>query len=235
MKCASALPLFCVLFVGCASAPAGDDIVPVNEAPTEVEEVEEVDPQELEKLERKLGLAHARLQMKEMEVAAFDQKHASDMSFADAAIDMAETRLVTFREADAPSRRASEELDLTRARDRAQEAMDELAQIQIMYEGQDLDDLTAEFVVSRGRRQAERAQAAIAIQEAAFKALTERKLPLEESELELALERARADRRKTELDGEIGRRRQAIAIREAQHGIMDLEQDIAKAQEEAKP
>lgn len=48
-----------------------------------------------------------------------------------------------------------EELKLKQARERALEAKEELQQLELMYEDQDLDDRTREFVIQRGKRHAE--------------------------------------------------------------------------------
>ncbi len=66
----------------------------------------------------------------------------------------------------------------------------ELAQIEIMYKDQNLDGLTAEFVVSRGRRNAERAAQRIEIQEFGFARFKNHELPQEEQGLSLPVEKA---------------------------------------------
>ena len=74
---------------------------------------------------------------------------------AQADVTMAEAKLATFREVDKPNRVAAQTLGLQTARDRAQEAADELAQVEIMYAEQDLNDMTREFVIQRERRAAD--------------------------------------------------------------------------------
>ena len=229
MKQAGLFPLLTFLFVGCASTSAGD--LPSAAAEASASGASE---SKVEELGRKLKLARARLVMKEMEQEAFVQQHENQMRYARAEVAMAEAKLAKFREVDAPGRVASEELDLRTTRDRAQEAKDELAQIEIMYADQDLDDLTAEFVVSRGRRAAERAQARIEIQEAAFKSLRERELPQEEKQLELALDKARTELEKAEVDGKIAEQGKAIAIQEAKDGIEKLEQELNEGRQGAQ-
>jgi len=226
MKTALVLPLLATLFVGCASTSA-------KEAPPTASTMN-ADKNKVDELERKLKLARARLEIKHLEEKAFVQSQENQVRFAEAAVAMAEAKLAKFREVDAPNKLASAELDLQTSRDRAQEAQDELAQIEIMYAEQDLDDLTAEFVVSRGRRSAERAQARIAIEETSFQALRERELPQEEAQLELALDKARTELQNTSLEGEIGLQGKAVAIEEAQDQIVKLEQELAEAKQGAR-
>ena len=144
---------------------------------------------------------------------------------------MASERLTRHRDVDAPRRLAGEMLDLRAAKDRAQEAVDELKQIEIMYDEQDLDDMTAEFVVSRGRRNAERAEARIALQEAAFKALEERELPAQEASLGLDLQKAEAALAAAVRKGEITRRNLQLAIDEATARLEGLEADVEELEE----
>jgi len=226
MKLFHVFPLLTFLFVGCASSTVAD-------APAEAASISGANESKAEGLERKLRIAHARLEMKEMEQKAFVHEHENQLRYAQADLAMAQAKLAKFREVDAPGRVASEELSLRTTMDRAQEAKDELAQIEIMYKDQDLDDLTAEFVVSRGRRAAERAQARIEIQEAAFKSLKERELPQEEKQLELALDKAVSGLEKIEIDGRIGEQGKSIAIQEAKDGIEKLEQELSEAKQGA--
>ncbi len=190
---------------------------------------------EIAELEQKLEVARARLSLAQLETAAFEAKHEIRLRHAGAEIDMAQAKLAQFREADAPSRLASEQLSLRTAKDRAQEAVDELAQIEIMYDEQDLDDLTAEFVVSRGRRNAERAAARIEIQEAKLKTLEERELPQEQAGLELALDKKVTGLAEIEREDEIGRGNKAIAVTEAENTITKLEAELAELRAETMP
>jgi hypothetical protein len=227
MKLFHVLPLLSFLFIGCSSTTVAD-------APSGAASVSDANESKIDEVERKLKLAHARLEVKEMEQEAFVHEHGNNVRYAQADLAMAQAKLAKFREVDAPGRVASEKLNLRTAMDRAQEAKDELAQIEIMYKDQDLDDLTAEFVVSRGRRSAERAQARIEIQEAAFNSLKERELPQEEKQLELAVDKAVTGLEKIEIDGKISEQGKAIATQEARDGLNKLEQELSEAKQGAQ-
>ena len=187
------------------------------------------DTADTEELQRDLELAKARLDVATVQLEARELDHKVRMEQAAADIELAKKALKKFTEADMPARVASAELDLRSARDRAQEAQDELEQIEIMYAEQDLNDKTAEFVVSRGRRSAERAKARIAIQEAQYKTLLEAELPMERSKLELAVRKHENGLAQAELEGAISRRNQEISVQEATNKVESLERKLAKA------
>jgi len=190
---------------------------------------------ELEALERKLGVARARLEKTRLEHELAEREHEVRVRQASASFEIAEAGLSRFREADAPNELARLRLDLRSARDRAQEAAEELAQIEIMYAEQDLDDLTAEFVVSRGRRAAERAAARIEIDESRLQSVEQREHPVKLRELTMAVEKAAHEREKLDMEGEIASRGRAIALQEAEAEIVRLEQELADLRNEAKP
>ena len=179
-----------------------------------------------DQIELDLALAEQRLVQAQLEADTHDLDARTRIEHAQIEVELAKAKLVKFEKLDAPNRRASAELDLRSAKDRAQEAADELKQIELMYEGQDLQDLTAEFVVSRGRRNAERAAARIAIQERELDALVNHALPLERKQLALELERKRAGLKKAEMDAKSG----ALAKR---IGVMKAESELVKLREKA--
>ena len=113
---------------------------------------------------------------------------------------MAQAKLAQFRDLDMPNSVAKTGLSLQRAKDSTVEAAEELKQLEIMYRDQDLEDMTAEFVINRGKRRAERASLSLAIQESEFASLKNHSMPreLRTRELEVirktdALRAAQAD------------------------------------------
>ncbi|MAB79682.1 MAG: hypothetical protein CMJ89_10065 [Planctomycetes bacterium] len=232
MKRAFLFPsLLVVLFSGCASTSE-------NETPSATaREIKSPgkEARELDALERELGLARARLAKVELEQSFSEEQLETKIRHGKTEIGIAEAGLARFREVDGPNQLASEKLNLRTAKDRAQEAADELKQIEIMYKEQDLDDLTAEFVVSRGRRSAERAAARIVIQEGTLLALEERELPQKEQELGLALDKAISGLQNTEREGEIVRHGKAIALQEAENEIARLENELVALREKVEP
>lgn len=225
--CSSVLVAF---LASCAATPSAEAAVDGGAQPEQKKEDDLED--ELRELAHELEIKKARLEIARLEEEAFAAAHETKLRHAKADVELAEARLAAFRDAESPRRLASERLDLQHARDRAQEAADELAQIQIMYEGQDLDDLTAEFVVSRGRRSAARAAARIELQERALNALEERELPQELRKLELALDRATTGLSELEREGEIAWRGKVIAVQEAEHAVQKVARELEAKQED---
>ena len=234
MKHVYAFPVaLLVLAAGCASTSVKDSpasTARATEATTD-ESADETDAKRRD-LDRKLAVARAKLEVARLEAEAYEKKQEASLRHAAAEVALAEARLARFREADAPNRLANEQLSLRTAKDRAQEAADELAQIEIMYEDQDLDDVTAEFVVSRGRRSAARAAARIEIMEAQYAALEERELPQDAQRFELELDKARSGLEAAQRDAEIGRHGKRIAVQEAENAIRKLEEELADLDEE---
>ena len=223
--CLLSLSTLALVFASCSVT--GNVAVPVSDAPQGTEADSE-DPREVTETQEKLEVAQARHEIAVLEASAYDAKLDAQLRHAQAAVEMAEVKLATFREVERPNRIATEELNLRSARDRAQEAADELAQVEIMYAEQDLNDMTREFVISRERRNAERAAKRIQIQEGEFTAFKERELPQKESELKLAVDKATAGLKAAEREGEIKKRQHAIGVREAEMKVKNLEDELAK-------
>lgn len=217
-----------------AAAPqqeeAADAVAEAAEPQEEAKEEKKESPEELaekrEDLERKLNIAKMKLEVAAMELEA--QKVAAELSVRHAReeLEIARGKLEQFRSIDAPNRLDSARLSLQSAKDRAVEAAEELEQIEIMYEGQDLDDRTAEFVVSRGRRNAERAAQRISIQEGQLKALEQHELPRETRSMELSVERKEADVDKAARSARTGELQKRIGVLSAESEVAKLEDQL---------
>ncbi|MDP6741009.1 MAG: hypothetical protein QF404_13455 [Planctomycetota bacterium] len=190
----------------------------------EDEHAEKADAREA--LEHKVHLAAERLALQEREMHESNKQFEDRIRFANVEVDMAQAKLDVFRESVRPERLANESLSLASAKDRAQQAADELAQIEIMYKDQDLDDLTAEFVVSRGRRNAERAAQRIGIMEIGFARLENHELPQEEQGLSLDVEKAASALHRLHSDREIDHKRKKLALEEARFALHKLAQEL---------
>lgn len=229
--------LFALFAVSCASTethPVADPSPAPEASAQEAEddgEDAEAEAEKKEDLAHEIEMAKARMTLQKMETQNWEAQQEVRLRHARAEVEMAEAKLALFVNSEAPRRLASERLDLRSVTDRAKEAAEELAQIEIMYEDQDLDDVTAEFVVSRGRRTAERAAQRIEIQESALKALEDHELPQEEKRLKLAVERAAASLAEAEREVEIARRRKALERKEARRKLEKLEEELAELSE----
>jgi hypothetical protein len=200
--------------VGCAANPAAPDQAASPEA-------------EAEENARKVEVLKRKIELGELELAALAARQGPALVAARTELALAEGELTTFRDFERPTRLGTAALDLRGTTDRAQEAADELAQIQVMYAEQDLDDLTAEFVVARGRRQAERAAERIKLEEQELARLTDRTLPAEEQKLALAVDRARAGVADAERSNEIERRNKELALDDLRFELAQLQKKLA--------
>jgi len=123
-------------------------------------------------------LALARMQMEIAKKKADEARVRKEHE-----LELAKAEIAQFDELDAPNRVAKARLELTRRKDMLFEQKEELAQLEMMYEKEDLADKTREIVLQRGKRRAERAQEELAITERETQALEARTIPRERSKL----------------------------------------------------
>ena len=225
--------LFLALASGCAG-PGHSDAAPEAPAHPDKDSAGEDQGQEekLHELEQKLELTRVRLEISEHQLVAARASSENRLSRLEAEIELAQRNLSKLVEADAPARIASAELDLRSTRDRAQEAAEELAQIELMYEDQDLNDKTAEFVVGRGRRMAERAAARIAIQEARFDTLKEIEIPMDEQRATLEVQAKVRGLEEARREVEITLMNKELALTEARQAVERAERELQTARED---
>lgn len=193
----------------------------------------EGEPQNLRALRHDLAVAEQKLEQARIDMQAQELSAQAGIEQAGTELDLAKARLANFVELDAVQRRTKAELELQQLNDRATEAADELKQIEIMYREQDLNDLTAEFVVSRGRRNAERAAARIALQEQELSALVGRVLPLEERQLALEVDKKRVALEKAKLEARSSSLGRRIGLMKAEEEIVRLREKIEQGEKEA--
>ncbi|MFT7540628.1 MAG: hypothetical protein ACI9K5_001590 [Gammaproteobacteria bacterium] len=217
-----------LLSTGCAAHGSTATEEPASQAASSSED----DERKVMMLEQAQTLAHARLKVAEMKAASSEANDGVRLAKAQADVGLAEQELAKFIGTDMPTSIASAKLDLRSMQDRVQESADELAQIELMYADQDLNDKTAEFVVSRGRRSADRAMARLEIQQVRFATLTEAELPMQQRRLELALESKQAALAETERDIAIGQHNQEIALMEARNKAEAAGHDLNEARED---
>ncbi len=183
--------------------------------------------------ERKLRIAEMRLQHAKMDADSQRQAVSESRRQALEELEMAKGKLAQYQDIDSRNKIEQAKLSLRGAKDRAQEAAEELAQIELMYKDQDLDDRTAEFVVARGRRNAERSARQIAISERALAALTEHEVPRELRRLRLDVSRKQASLEKSERDSRSSELQKRIAIANVESEIEGLLEGIKKDRKKA--
>ncbi|MFG0318917.1 MAG: hypothetical protein ACF8XB_16715 [Planctomycetota bacterium JB042] len=191
---------------------------------------DEAPPPNVRHLRHDLAVAEQKLAQAKVDAEVSRLSALAGVEHAATELELAKARLEDFVELDAVHRRTKAELELRQVKDRATEAADELKQIELMYREQDLNDLTAEFVVARGRRNAERASARIDLQASEFDALVNHTLPLERKKLALDLDRKRFALEKAKLEAQSGELGREIALMKAREEVVRLREKIAAAE-----
>ncbi|MFT7670327.1 MAG: ABC-type Fe3+/spermidine/putrescine transport system ATPase subunit [Planctomycetota bacterium] len=220
------LPLL-LLAGGCASTATEEtiDAAPESTPPAEI------DQDKVDDLTHKVVVAKAQLEVAHLEFAAFEMQQAISFSHSQEELTMAQNKLADFKRIKLPNRKLSAELSLQSATDFAAEAAEELKQLEIMYKDQDLHEMTAEYVMNRGQRRADRANKRIDIQKKDFDSLMGHELPLELQMLEIALSKAQENLEKAKSDGEIARRGKDIKNLDAEATVVRAERALAKEME----
>lgn len=135
-----------------------------------------------------LATAQDKLAIAKLQLELGQQRAESNRARKQVELELARGELAQFDECDAPSQLARSKLELTRHRDALVEQQEELAQLEMLYEKQDLADKTREIVLQRGQRRVARAQEDLALAERDAKTLEERSLPRQHARLKLEVE-----------------------------------------------
>lgn len=183
---------------------------------------------EIRSVEMKIPLSELKLAQARMESDAGKGAAQSALRHAQEDLAIARAKLAQYREFD--SRRQIEEsrLALRASKDRAQEAAEELAQIELMYKDQDLDDRTAEFVIQRGKRNAERAAARIALEEMALETLEKHEVPREIRQHSLDVARKESAVEAAERALESANLKGRISVTSAELELEELKQKLTR-------
>lgn len=120
---------------------------------------------------------------------------------------------------------------------RAEEAKDELAELESMYKADEFAKATKELVIKRGRRGVEMADRSLAVARRELAELENHTMPQRERELRDQLADAERTLQKARLEADKARIELDVAQRQADDRVADLKQeveDLAKKLDEAK-
>jgi len=213
---------------GCASAPAQPaEEVRSKEAGAQGDSDE---AREAADRARKAEVLQRKIDIATFEFAGAARDLGQALAVAKAELALAEAALATFQQYERMDRQAESELELQGVRDRAQEAAEELAQLEVMYREQDLDDRTREFVLSRGRRDAQRAQQRIQLAERAHERLVREDLPREETKLRLEVDQARAALAAAEHAEALDQRQRTLDLDELRYELEQVAEELRAAE-----
>lgn len=238
------LPLTLLLFTlgSCASTSGNSEPAATGSAAQAAEngsdanKDEEAQQKKVEGLEHKLEVARIQLDLAVLAGARGELDQTRKVTHAQEDVDMAAAALENFTKHDKPGKLGRAKLSLETTKEMAAEAAEELLQLEIMYKDQDLEEMTSEFVLNRGRRRAARAAKRIEFQEIDFEALTAHTLPLQQQKLTLALTRAEesleaanADTAKTELNRRLKLIQAEMAVKKAADDLEEAKSEGASA------
>jgi hypothetical protein len=183
-------------------------------------------------LERKITVAELSLQQARLEATSAAQSSGKAVEHAAGDLALAQAKLTAYQTIEAPNRLSRKQLELQRARDSATEAQEELRQIEIMYEEQDLEDMTAEFVINRGKRNAERRKRSLQITERSLQLLTDHTIPTDIETRVLEVSRETESLAKARRSAEADELKKRIAVLNAESKLTELQEDLAELDEE---
>lgn len=178
-------------------------------------------------LERELPIAREKLVRARANVEAETASGTGLVAKAAAQLALSEAELKTFDERTSPTRLARAKLDLRGGRDGHEEAVEELAQLEMMYKDHELADMTKEIVIRRARRRLEMTKERLALQEGDVKTLEERTLPQERAKLVLDVEEKRREVERARRGAESGLHEKRIALMSAESEVARVEGELA--------
>lgn len=118
-------------------------------------------------------------------------------------------------------------LDIARSESRLEESRAELAELEAMYEEEEFAKTTKELVLTRGRRQVELAEAALAVARARYQHKV-RAFELERTEKESAVDEARIDVQKAEGAQKKAELETDLEVLEARRKVEEFEKRLAE-------
>jgi hypothetical protein len=180
-----------------------------------------------ENAERELASAQDKLAIAKLQQGLAESRASSSRARKEAELQFARGELSQFAECDGPSQIAKSKLELTRRRDALAEQQEELAQLEMLYEKQDLADKTREIVLQRGKRRVERAQEELAIAERDAATLESQSLPRQRARLELEVEAKARELDEQGLEIQAARLEKGLALREAEAALQAAQEKAA--------
>jgi hypothetical protein len=200
--------------------------------PVEAEQQEEAaDPEEIRRelaaARRELALQHVRRELALLESAAevFAEQHA---------LEVASAALIEFETYEHAAQLAESALALQMEKDAAQDAREEMEQLEVLYGVGDLADKTAEIVLRRAARGLERADEMMRLEEAAHRQLLQVSLPRQHSDLRFEVHSAELDLRRLEAQRQVDEMEHAHAVASLGEQIAGLEEELKDAETETE-
>ena len=212
------------------AAPA-EDSAPDKKAKKEKKKDPKELAQEVADLEHKVQIAQIKVRIATLTADGADVEFGQKRARAELALNSAKANLAYFNTVEAPNRTGRAELSLQGALDQAKEAQEELEQLAIMYDDQNLEEMTSEFVIQRGKRRADRANKRIEFSKLDLRGLTQHKLKQERQSLESAVLKAQQGLEALDREAQKNKLNRTLKLSEANYALKKAEESLKKAQE----
>lgn len=227
-------------FAGCESMPTSDDskataaVEDVTAGKQDEEESDDDPGEAVAKAERDLEDARIEQSIAKAEIDSAKRKAQEEVESAENSARVANEALAHFRGDESQLELSKVALGLDQARWRLEAEKQELAELEAMYKKDDVATLTKELVLQRGKKGVEFAERDLMHEQKEADAKRDFELPRKLRELEVearekgnALDHARAEQQKSEI--ELG-----LKARKAKAEVDDAEKDLAKARKKAE-
>ena len=190
---------------------------------------------ELQQKQRELTYARAEMTTQDLDRQLRLIGAEQALAKADAGKEKAGRSLTLFLEQERPAALAERQLNIDQMIYRAEEAKDELAELEAMYDKDEFAKTTKELVLKRSRRQLEVADRRLKLARDEQQLEAAHRLPQRERDLRQELQEAETGHRRAAMELEKARLEAELAVRKAKDRIADLDRDIAELQKKLGP
>ncbi|HYC79048.1 MAG TPA: hypothetical protein VEI02_15610 [Planctomycetota bacterium] len=178
-------------------------------------------------LHRDLETARLKVERARRDAAYQEIDDAAAVAKAGLEAEFARRKAATFDEREAPSRAARARLDADAARDGHDDSKEELAQLELMYKGHEIGDMTKDLVLARAKRSLERSRRRVELAALDLQTLEERTLPHERDRLLAEASDRERDVEKARRNAERSAFERRLAVAAAESEVRRLEEEIA--------
>jgi len=158
----------------------------------------------------------------------------SAVRHAQVELDKQKRELEQFQQKQKPREMEEHRIQLDMQTQRADEAKDELAELESMYKEDEFARSTKELVIKRGRKQLEMANRSLAVGQQEFEQFEKHTLTERERELTQKVEDAERDLEKARLEHQKAQMEVDVQQRQADDKVKDLQRDIAELEQKIK-
>jgi hypothetical protein len=180
-----------------------------------------------------LEIATTKLERAKMDAEQGQIESALAVDKAKHELELAQKALDHYVNVEMPQKRARGELELTQMKDSLTEQEEELAQLELMYKGDDLGDKTKEIVIARTKRRLERVKASLALQTKDLDDLVNVQQPEQKAKLEVALKEKQSDLQRAESSAKSSAIDKQLAVKSQTMETEKLKREYAKAKKAA--